>query len=337
MYWFGSDRTGRRFAQALADRARAGVTVQVIYDAVGSWEADRAMFDEMRAAGCDVHEYNPIAPFRKRFNLGVANRRDHRKILVVDGTLGMTGGVNLGDEWASVESGGQGFRDDMIRIEGPAAYQLRDIFRETWVALGGREPRSDDWHPSRDGAAGGESGVRVLANFRMGAHRAIRRVYLQQIAQAKSYIYITNSYFVPDRVVRRALAKAAARGVVVKVIVPGDSDVIAVYWAGRRLYTWLVQNGVALHEWQRTVLHAKTAVVDGSWCTVGTYNLDYRSFRFNLEVTATIADEGVGAAMRLRFERDLAESVPVDLKNFSFRPLSERLLEHFFYLFRKLL
>lgn len=341
MYWFASDRTGLRFADALSRKAREGLRVCVIYDAVGSLDADESMFSAMREAGCDVRQYNPIAPWRQRFKFGLVNNRDHRKILVVDQHLAMTGGVNAGDPWAPESEGGLGWRDDMILIEGVAALRMRDVFLYTWRELGGR-----DLAPTRSEASVRESDaripeegspVRVLASHYRAARAAIRRSYLEQIGLARSHIYITNSYFVPDRVIRRSLGAAIKRGVDVKVLLPGESDVPAVQYAGRRLYTRLMREGIELYEWQGTVLHAKTAVIDDRWCTVGTYNMDYRSWRANLEVNVAVEDHGVAAAMAARFRADIARSGKIDPHDFRFRPLSERLFEHFFYLFRKLL
>ncbi len=341
MYWFASDRTGHRFADALAAKARAGVRVCVIYDAVGSIDADEAIFDGMRRAGCDVRQYNPIAPWRARFNIGLVNNRDHRKILVVDQARALTGGVNVADQWAPESEGGQGWRDDMILIEGVAALRMREVFLYTWRELGGDDPgptmteaqvRDSGVHVPAEG-----SPVRVLASHYRAERAAIRRSYLEEIRRASSHIYIANSYFVPDRVIRTSLGAAARRGVDVRVLLPGENDVPAVQHASRRLYGWLLKQGVSLFEWQGTVLHAKTAVIDDRWCTVGTYNMDYRSWRANLEVNVAVEDHGVAAALSERFRADLEKSAKVDLHHWSYRPISDRLLEHFFYLFRKLL
>lgn len=337
MYWFHSDRIGAIFAEALTEKAREGVRVRIIYDAVGSWEARLSMFDEMRAAGCEIYQFNPIAPWRKRFNIGVVNRRDHRKLLVVDGRIFFTGGVNIGDAWAPVADGGQGWRDDMVRVEGPAALQARALFLETWLTLGKPVRTKDEWRPSEQGVPGADSRVRVVANFSRGDHAAIRSEYLEQIDSAKKHVLISNSYFVPDREVRNALAAAVERGVVAKVLLPGESDLVAVQYASRRLYGWLMKRGIELWEWQDTILHTKSACIDDRWCTVGTYNLDYRSWRFNLEVNVAVEDQEVARAMRERFDRDLARSIRIDAHDWGFRPLSERAVESFFYLFRRLL
>lgn len=336
MYWFASDETGRRFARALSERARAGLRVLVVYDAVGSLEADPRMFDEMRAAGCEVIEFHPISPFRQRFKLGTLGRRDHRKILVVDGRVAFTGSINLGNEWAPVSEGGDGFRDDMIRIEGDAAGELRRLVYETHSRLVGGEPTDPSQSSAREAPPPGASPVRVIATHG-GQSRAIRRAYLDVIRRARRYVFIANSYFVPDREVRVALERAAERGVDVRILVPGKSDVIAVYFATRRLYALLARKGVKIYEWHRAVFHAKYAVIDDAWCTVGSYNLDYRSLRYNLEVNVVVEDARVGEQLRARFHTDLEDAALVDMHTFRFRPLSERLLEHFFYFFRKLL
>jgi cardiolipin synthase len=342
MYWFGSDETGWRFANALMDKAREGLRVALSYDAVGSIDADPAIFEAMSAAGVRVIDYNPIAPWRRRFRIGVVNRRNHRKMLIVDRRIGFTGGVNIGNEWADESEGGEGWRDDMVRIEGLAVASMRTIFLDTWNELADEdehddaEPIEGDPPPERL-VSEGDALVRVLANHYLGERRVIRSTYLDRIERATKSVYITNSYFVPDRAIRRALSQAADRGVDVRVLLPGESDVPAVSYASRRMYGWLMNHGIQMHEWEGNVLHAKTAVIDGEWTTVGTYNLDYRSFRFNLEVTVAIEDAQVGAAMNERFFQDLESARLIDLRSYRSRPLTDRLLEHFFYFFRKLL
>lgn len=337
MYWFGSDRTGWRFAEALMDKARRGVPVYVIYDAVGSYDADRAVFDAMRAAGCRVHEFHPIAPWRHRFKWTGVQHRDHRKIVVVDGRVGFTGGLNFADEWASPDEGGQGFRDDMIRVEGPAALQMRELF---WRAIPSDDPPEGAARPravAEGPPAPGDSDVLVIANDFRHERRAIRQVYLAAIAHARRHIVIANSYFIPDRKVRRALRKAVERGVRVRVLVPGQNDVAAVQYASRALYSRLLKNGIEIYEWGDTVLHSKSAAIDDRWSTVGTYNLDYRSWRMNLEVNVVVKDADVAVALRHKLEEDIARSRRVWLREWRYRPLLQRGLERFFYYFRKLL
>jgi cardiolipin synthase A/B len=259
MYWFDSDSTGRRFADALSERARAGVRVHVIYDAFGSIGADASMFDAMRAAGCRVFEYHPVVPWRSRFRLGKINNRDHRKMLIVDGCVGFTGGVNLCDLWAAQDEGGGGFRDDMVRIEGPAVTDMRALFFRTYRVVHGADEYSTLPGPKRSGGLA----VAVLANDGFRERRRIRRVYLSEIVRAKREIVIVNAYFIPDRHIRAALRQAAERGVEIRVLLPVESDVPAVRYATRKLYTWMMERGIRIYEWGQSVLHSKTAVIDG--------------------------------------------------------------------------
>jgi len=364
MYWFQSDVIGQRFADALAERARAGLRVCVIYDAIGSLGVDEAMFDALRAAGAEVREYNPVAPWKNRWRIGTLNNRDHRKILVTDAEVAFTGGINIGLQWAPESEGGAAWRDDAVRIEGPAAVQLRVVFFETWRRLGGapaptlRAPRtttegviaaSDAQRgaasDAQQGAAsdaqqGSESArgrqpVRALPSGHRRTRALIRSAYLHHIRRAQRYVYIANSYFIPDREVRAALIGAAARGVDVRVLLAGQSDVPAVYYASRYLYARLLGNGVAIYEWTKSVFHAKTAVVDGAWSTVGSYNIDHRSWRLNLEINVAIDGPEVAEAIRTRFLADLEVSSKVELAQFRFRSIAERFLEWFYYLFRK--
>jgi cardiolipin synthase len=211
---------------------------------------------------------------------------------------------------------------------------MRALFGHTWRRLEGPELPRRTLTPS---SARGDGRVAVLANFYLDGRRTVRGEYLRRIRAAREHILIANSYFLPDRQIRRALVAAVSRGVNVKVLVPGRSDVLAIYYASRRLYPWLLAQGIQIWEWRRTVLHSKTAVIDKSWCTVGTYNLDHRSWRFNLEVNVAVEDAAVGERMHLRFLADLALAVRVDAREFSMRSLTERLIEHFCYFFRKLL
>mgnify|MGYP002628844393 CR=1 FL=1 len=340
MYWFASDRTGWEFAEALCDRARAGVRVQVIYDAVGSITADDQMFQRMRRAGCHVAEYNPVAPWRARFRLGLLNNRDHRKMVVVDGQVALVGGVNLGDEWAAKGAGGKGFRDDVIKIAGPAAQRLQDVFQVTWSELTGMDanghPRGNSPslpHPSNKSG----SLVRVLANHYRDERKAIRRDYLGRIQEAKRYLYITNSYFIPDRKVRQSLMAAARRGVDVRVLMPETSDVPAVDFASRWLWGGLLEGGVRLYRFKGPVLHAKSAVSDDRWTTVGSFNLDNRSWRTNLELNIVIIDEALAHSMVARFMADLDLSDEVDATVHGRRRVWLRLLDWLFFLLRALL
>ncbi|MDB4989738.1 MAG: Cardiolipin synthetase [Myxococcaceae bacterium] len=329
MYWFGSDRTGRRFADALIERARAGLCVRVTYDAIGSLEAGTAMFDEMRDAGVEVHEFNPIAPWRTRFSFARINQRDHRKLLVVDGVTAFTGGFNLGDPWAPKEEGGQGFRDDGVEVTGSAALELRAVFYRTFPA----HPIALKQPPLNDGA----TEVTILASDLHAERRNIYDGYVNAIARETRDIIITNSYFIPAKRVRRALARAVLRSVRVRVLMPRDTDVRLAQLASRHLYKRLLRDGVELYEWAGGILHAKTAVVDDHWCTGGSFNFDARSVYNNLELNVAVVSEEVNAALRRRVELDLADSVKIDPVQWSKRSWFIRVVERIVYAFRWLL
>lgn len=329
MYWFGSDRTGREFAERLSERARDGIAVRVIYDAVGSLEADPRMFEEMREAGCEVVEFNPIAPWRTHFRFARINQRDHRKLLVVDGQLAITGGFNLANHWAPKHHGGGGFRDDGIELTGSAALELRELFFRTFPRAAGPLPalRSEP----------GDTQVTVLANQFHVERRDIYDNYVNAIARATHYILISNSYFIPTSRVRRALARAAARGVRVCVLVPRDSDVKIAQFASRHLYEKLLHAGAEIYEWRGGVLHSKTAVIDDRWCTVGSFNFDSRSINNNLELNVAMESPAVAVALRSRVELDLADSSRIELDKWLKRPRLGRVWERLFFSFRWLL
>jgi cardiolipin synthase len=334
MYWFDSDRTGQKFAKALADARRRGAEVALIYDSVGSWNAGPAIFDELRKAGVRVLEFNPLLPWKRRFRLARLSVRDHRKILVVDGEVGFTGGVNLADVWLPEDQDGQGWRDDMVCVHGPAVASLMSVFRRTWEREGGTPLPG---LPRVQTGPSGDQLVRVLGEDHELHRREITSAYLLNIFRAKKRVWITNSYFVPDRRVVRALKHAGRRGVDVRVILPAYSDVEIVRHASRAMWGGLMRSGVRIFEFHRSILHAKSAVIDGTWSTVGSFNMDYRSLRLQLEVNLTVQDTAFGAVMEDSFRRDLEYSSEVDRRTFRFRPLSYRLLEFLFYRFRKFL
>jgi cardiolipin synthase A/B len=330
-YIFEGDKTGQRFADALAERARAGVVVRVIIDAIGAFGLTEVMRRRMRDAGVQIAEFHPVAPWRQRFNLSV---RDHRKVLVVDGRTAFAGGLNLGDEYAPVEWGGGAWHDVHLRLTGPS---VREIQKEFAAAF--RYAAESDAEPlvlRRDTPAlAGHARVAVLASRNRRGRKRIRRSYYHAMKRARERIWIAQAYFVPDRALRRILRNAAKRGVDVRIMLPQKSDVRAVYWAARAMYTRLLRWGIKLFEWTPTVLHAKTVCVDGIWSSVGSYNLDWRSFLYNWELTLAIVDAPTAKALENRFEADLASCQAVDLESWGKRPVWNRLLEGFFYTFRR--
>ncbi len=336
MYWFDSDATGSRFAEALIHAAIRGVEVCVIYDSLGSIEASSAMFDSMRDAGVKVVEFNPIMPWHQRFRVALLTRRDHRKILVVDQKLGFTGGINIANHWAPSEQGGGGWRDDMVEVEGAAVAGFVDCFRSTWEEEGGEPVAFVDRAPGTSKDTTGQR-VRVLGEAIHRERREIVRAYLYHIYRARKRVWIANSYFVPEGRIVRALSYAALRGVDVRVLLPGHSDVEIVRLASRAIYERMLKSGIHIFEWQKNVLHSKTAVIDGRWSTVGTFNLDYRSLRTNLEVNVAVLDAGFGSVMEESFQADCAESEEISYADFNRRSLPQRFLEQAAYRLKTLL
>lgn len=301
-YILRGDRTGWRFADALSERARAGVEVSLLYDAWGS-SVPAALIESLHQAGVRTAAFHPLRfSGRRRELIGRLTRRDHRKSLIVDSQIGFTGGINISDDYAAVEDGGRGWRDTHLRIIGPAAVELEYFFLNTWRRVGGvpvNEERYGGHHRRADPL------VTVITSDLRHGRLSIKDAYRQAISSAKERIWITNAYFLPTLLFIRELTAAAKRGVDVRIMVAGTTDVRAVLEASRSIYEVLLNAGARLFEWQGRVLHAKTAVVDGRWSTVGSSNLDQQSLRHNLEVNAIVASEQFARALEDMFEEDL--------------------------------
>jgi cardiolipin synthase A/B len=307
-YILAADHTGDRFKEVLIDRAQAGVEVRVIYDAVGSFGLPESWVNDLRRAGCAVIDFNPISPWRRRFRL---SHRDHRKIVVVDDRVGFTGGLNIADEYASVEDGGGGWHDMHCRVTGPIVLDLARMFRRTWRRAGGSTYPPPVAAPF-ELPQGGGSFVRLLDNTLRRQRTTVRRAYLHVVRAARNSVLIQNAYFLPDRGLRRALTKAVARGVDVRVMVPGRSDVRLIEWAGLYVLRRLARRGVKIFRWRGVMMHAKTATVDALWSTIGSYNFDAQSRFNNLEVTLEILDAVTGQTLANTFERDMDHADPFD-------------------------
>jgi cardiolipin synthase len=331
MYWVGPDAVGERFRDALVARARAGVSVRVIYDAIGSMGVTEHWWRSLSDAGGRAIDYHSISPLDPRFQLERIELRDHRKMLVVDGALGFTGGINLAQPWLSREEGGAAWRDDVVEVRGDASQELRTLFFRTWRKLTGEGLPVDVRPLSRRHTRP----VWVLAS-QWRTRRSIHREYVVRIARAASCVDIANSYFVPDRRVRSALFRAVRRGVRVRVLVPAKSDVPIVQFATEALFDTLLRHGVELWTLPGTMLHAKTAIIDDAFTTVGSYNLDERSWRKNLEVNLAVEDRDFARYVRGWFERDLRAATHVDLALWRERSLARRGFEWAAYALRKL-
>lgn len=330
-YRIQSDDTGTRFAEALAARAREGVEVRVLADAVGSIFASSRLVHTIEDAGGRFRFYRPI---RLGEHPAFWHRRDHRKILVVDGRVGFVGGSNLCDEHLPSQPGGAAWRDTNVRLEGPVVRELAKEFRRSWWTVTGEELDASRYLPPTAAIAGGSHGALVLANREWRRRHTIRRGYLSAFRHARRSIHLTQAYFIPDRGIQRALAAAVRRGVDVQVLLGGISDVPAVQHATRHLYGRLLSRGIRIHEWPGRVLHAKTVCVDGNWSVIGSYNLDHRSFRHNLEIVAAIAGDRLGSAMDELFRRDVALSREVTVASWRSRSRWQRLLGTFWFWLR---
>jgi cardiolipin synthase len=330
MYWFGSDAVGRRFSEALAARAAAGVAVRVVYDAIGSAPHDPALFADLRARGGDVRAFRPLVGIWRPASLERVFTRDHRKLLVCDGKVGFTGGINIGMPWAPVEEGGEGFRDDMVRVEGHAARELRAVFYDTWRRVLARKERRDPARLPRDVPRLSPEPPRdvwVLGSRRRPRRRAIRATYIEWINEARRAVDLVNPYLVPDLGLRRALVRAIGRGVRVRLVVPARGDLRVVQWAVEATVDALVRRGAHAFAYQPATLHAKTALVDGELTTIGTYNLDERSHLYNLEVNLAVRSRAFGAIVRAEVERDIRDAtVPWTIEALRARGLFRRVL-----------
>lgn len=323
-YIFKDDSWGLEFHRALAERARAGVPVRVMYDAVGCNDVPRDFFGELRAAGCRVNEYNPIHGMldpRRR-------RRNHRKLLVVDGTVAFAGGLNIAREYAEV------WRDTAVEIRGPIVADLAYMFLDIWAREERRSPGLAT--PPRPAAEGTVRAI-ALSSDRWQNRWRLARAYRTAIADAQRRVWISNAYFVPSLRFLRTVRRAAGRGVDVRLIVPARTDVMPIYYATRALFARLMRWGVRVFEWLGPMMHAKTAVIDGEWCTVGSYNIDHLSLLHNLELSIVLWDREFGGAMERMYEEDLRNCREVEKAAWRKRAWTTKLLERFFYLFRTLL
>jgi cardiolipin synthase len=330
-YIFDQDAVGMEFADLLIQQQRAGVQVHIIYDAVGTIGTPQAFFDRMREAGIQLLAFNPINPL-KLLGPWEPNQRDHRKILVVDGQVAFTGGVNISSTYAnsslfrskSRKNPKVGWRDTHIQIEGPAVAALQWEFLKSWASQSPTELGERHFFPPLQNA--GDKLVRILASAPNG-DQEIYNAYIVAINEAKKSVHITSAYFVPDVQILRALTAAAQRGVQVQIILPGVKESGVVFYAGQSFYSHMLRSGIQVFQMQVAVLHAKTAVIDGFWSTVGSTNMDTRSFLHNYEINAIVFDTGFGDAMEEAFAEDLHYSTQIHLDQWEQRALSDRLKE----------
>ena len=311
-YIVRDDETGRDVLEALAAAVGRGVKVKVLADAFGSLTTGTSYWREMKKRGIEVHLFHPFLPY-PWFHVF----RDHRKILVVDRRVGFIGGMNLGQEYGSVRrSKGRAWRDTDARIEGPAVQEMALVFSEAWSRAGGAnlERGPVETMPSRSGAK-----ILVLESRPGRGHQESASVLAATVAAARDYVWITNAYFAPRPVAVDVLGQAAGRGVDVRLLLPGKSDIPVMRHAGHGYFRDLLRRGVRIFEYQNAILHAKTLVADDFLSIVGSTNLDFRSFHFNAESNVVVMDQSVAEVMAAAFRDDLAHAVEVKAKDWGQR------------------
>ena len=321
IYWKGS--IGEQFTAALEERARAGVKVHVLIDALGSQKIEQKVIGRLKDAGARVELYNPV----RWDTIARMNNRTHRKIMVIDGAVGYTGGAGIGDEWSGNAQDPNHWRDTHFRLEGPAVAQMQAAFMENWIEVTGEVLHGPEYFPELR-PVGGELAQFVVSSPGGGGESA-QLLYLMSIAAARRSIQLCAAYFVPDDNEVRQLVEATGRGVRVQIIVPGPAtDSGAVRRASRSTWGELLRAGVEIYEYQPTFYHVKVMTVDGVWVTVGSTNFDTRSFSTNDEANLNVYDRAFAAEGERIFERDLERSRRITLEEWERRPLREKLWEY---------
>ena len=343
-YIIEDDEVGHQFADLLLAQQARGVQVNLIYDSIGGISTPKAFFDRLRQGGIQVLEFNPVNPLAVRTAWSV-NNRDHRKLLIVDGRTAFLGGINISSVYSSGSSGprrdkdkGENtvpWRDTDIRLEGPVVAELQKMFLETWEKQRGEALAVKAYFPALKSE--GSDIVRAIGSSPNDPFSMMYLTLISAIGNAEKQVYLTNAYFVPDPQLRKALADAARRGVDVRIILPSHTDSSLVFHAGRSHYQELLKGGVRIYERDGAVLHSKTALIDGVWSTVGSSNLDWRSFIDNQEVDAVVLGREFAQQMQAMFDRDLATSRLIDLKEWSRRSVDLRLKEFLARMWERLL
>ena len=337
-YIFDDDEAGNQFSDLLLERQAAGVQVNIIRDSVGGMMTPTAFFDRLRDGGIEVLEFNPLNPLTGNKKEWLINNRDHRRQLVIDGRTAFTGGVNISDTYSSAPSDRrarekrdqdpnptEGWRDTHIQIEGPVVAEFQKLFMDTWARQKGEPLAAKNYFPELQ--AQGDEIVRAIGSTPDDPDSLIYLTLISAITHAEREVHLTIAYFAPDPQMLKALTDAARRGVEVKLVLPSYSDSWAIFHLGRSYYTELLRAGVKIYELRGAVMHAKTACIDGVWSTIGSTNLDWRSFLHNDEINAVILGRGFAAQMDAMFAQDLKESQEITLDQWKHRSWMLRLKE----------
>ena len=330
------DDVGNEFSDLMLKKRAEGVQVNLIYDSVGSYTNPAAFFQRLRDGGIQVVEFNPINPLKARGGW-LLGHPDHRKIMVIDGKIAITGGINISSVYSSKLSGRHKdtatplpWRDTDVQIEGPAVAELQKLFLDTWSRQNGPKLPERNYYPQMKEE--GNALVQVIGSTRGAENRITFIAYMAAITYAAHSIHLTNAYFIPDDQMLKSFSDAAGRGVDVKIILPGTTDSTLALYAARYNYSELLESGVKIYERNNALLHAKTAVIDNVWSTVGSTNMDYWSLLSNDEVNAVILNRKFAAEMEKTFAKDLAESFQIKREEWEERPLSSKMGEWFAHL-----
>jgi cardiolipin synthase len=337
-YIFDDDEAGKKFSDLLLERQAAGVQVNVIHDSVGGILTPAAFFERLRAGGIRVLEFNPVNPLAGNKAAWLLNNRDHRRQLIIDGRIAYTGGINISETYSSgpgrrrpskkpdtPAADAVGWRDTHIRIEGPVVAEFQKLFLETWARQKGEPLAAKNYFPKLK--ARGDEIVRAIGSTPGDAHSQIYLTLISAISHAELNVHLTVAYFAPDAQLLKTLTDAAQRGVEVKLVLPSHSDSWPIFNLGRSYYTDLLRGGVRIYQRRGAVMHAKTACIDGVWSTIGSTNLDWRSFLHNDEINAVILGHGFATQMETMFADDLKQSQEISLDAWRHRPWLSRLKE----------
>lgn len=323
-YIWDHDTTGKRLLELLVKKRREGVEVRLLLDGVGAYALPPSATRALELAGGEVAWFNPVTFFR--FNPRYANFRTHRKIVVVDGEIGFTGGMNVTDDQSRAAKGELAWRDTHVRMTGPVVRALQRVFLEDWAfATDAAPPMTPEYLPPI--TPRGEHMVQIVSSGPDQDAYGIHKLHFAAIAGANQRVWITSPYFVPDEPVLTALTTAALRGVDVRVLVPSKGDSRLVDYAARSYFQDLLRVGVRIWEYQPRFVHAKTMVIDDALAVVGTANLDNRSFRLNFEVCAAIYDAGITQRLAAAFEDDLAHAKQLAPRTLKREPFVQRVGE----------
>lgn len=334
-YIFRNDETGREIADLLKKKAKEGVKIHILYDHFGSLGTPKDFWNDLKCAGIKILTSRPFrwsSPFHYA-------HRDHRKLIIIDGVEAFTGGLNIANEYRGVHLRLKraGWRDTGIMLRGPVVSWLFQTFRMTWKTWGGAPIPLMDLSLIPHGDNESNPGLSVIPIFASSSkgRRKMRKLLYYSIHHAKESIFLTTAYFTPSRRMIDSLEEAVKRGVAVKLLLPGKSDVPAAHYAGRAFFARLLNRGIRIYNYQGEVLHAKSYVFDGCWSIVGSANLDFQSLRWNDEGNVGILDGDFGKKMIDVFEEDLKHSIEIREKEWIKRPFIERVKEKFFVLFRR--